>query len=316
MLDRLTADWPLKLLALVVAFGIWVSITGEDNTIKDFTVPVGIELAEDSIAAAPPPTTVTVRLEGPETAIRKLDPLHLAVRLDLTDSALGEREVQLSDPHLDGVPQGVRVAFFEPARIGLTVDRRIRRGLKVVPDVVGEPPQGYALYGAHVRPDTILVEGPESAMETLTELLTEPIPLNNRTREFVEIVDAVAPPQVRAIEPRSLSVRVIVDTTPVERTFADVPVVLRGGGAAARSNPSTLKVTLEGPPGLLQQITPGQIRVVADVRELKPGSRTDRVDVEAGLVDLSPERMRRVSVKSVKPAQVSVQLSSKSPSPS
>ena len=43
MLERLTADWPVKLLALVVAFGIWVSITGEDHTLKDFTVPVEVQ---------------------------------------------------------------------------------------------------------------------------------------------------------------------------------------------------------------------------------------------------------------------------------
>ena len=124
MLERILANWPLKLLALVVAFGIWVSITGEDHTVKDFTVPVEILLREDRISAAPPPTSATVRLEGPETSIRKLDPLHLAIRLDLEDSPLGEREVRLSDPHLQGLPQGVKIAFFDPERVRLTVDRR------------------------------------------------------------------------------------------------------------------------------------------------------------------------------------------------
>ena len=56
MLERLLANWPLKALALVLAFAIWLSITGQDRTVRDFTVPLEIVFGSDRTAETPPPT--------------------------------------------------------------------------------------------------------------------------------------------------------------------------------------------------------------------------------------------------------------------
>ena len=309
MLDRFRADWPLKLLALVLAFGIWVSITGEDHTLKDFSIPVELQLREDRISATPVPTTVTVRLEGSETAIRKLDPLRLAVRLDLKESPLGEREVQLSEPHLDGVPQGVQVAFFDPERLYLVVDRRMRRELTVIPEIVGEPPDGFHYYGAVVRPRTVEVEGPESSVNNMTELRTDPIPLNQRTRSFVVLVGAVADgPQVKTVDPDRLEVQVTIDASPIERTINAIPIVVEGGTPNARTDPATMIVTISGPPGIVRSISASEIRAVANVEGSKPDSRAQRVPVRTTFVGLPDDQLRKVTVRTKVPQEVWVRI--------
>ena len=65
MRDRLLANWPLKVLALVLAFAIWVSITGQDRTVRDVTVPLEVEFGPERTSEGTPPTAVTLRLEGP-----------------------------------------------------------------------------------------------------------------------------------------------------------------------------------------------------------------------------------------------------------
>jgi YbbR domain-containing protein len=313
MPERFASHWPLKLLALVLALGIWIAVTGEGRTLKDFTVPVSVQLDEASVFAAPPPTAVTVRLAGTESAIRRLDPLDLTVRLDVEAATPGERDVQLSETHLSGVPAGIEVLLFSPERVSLAIDRRMRRELPVSPDLVGAPPEGAFLYGLQVRPETLVVEGPESIVGAMTSLRTDPIPLDGRTRSFVANVAAV-PEQslVRVLDPRPIEVRGVIDVPPVEITFGNVPVSVSGEGFAATIQPASLRVTLSGPALVLGRMTKAQIRAVADASGLQPEDGPRRVSIEASVVDLPQEQLSRIRVKSIDPAEVSIRLAARS----
>ncbi len=162
MLDRLLSNWPLKLLALALAFAIWVSVTGENRVVRDVSVPLEILLSDDRVVASTTLTTVVARLGGPESLMRRLDPVPLAVHVDLTDALPGENHVQIATTDLVNVPRGVEVAFIEPDRFSLTVDRRLRRELEVDVTFLGHPPEGYHFYGVEVLPQSVVVEGPES----------------------------------------------------------------------------------------------------------------------------------------------------------
>ena len=51
-------------------------ITGENHIVQDFDIPLEIQLRDDHIlAGGNPPTKVIVRLGGPESVIRKIDPV-------------------------------------------------------------------------------------------------------------------------------------------------------------------------------------------------------------------------------------------------
>jgi len=313
MLDRLRGNWGMKLLALAIAFTLWATITGEDEAVADLDLPLQVELPAERMLAGHPPTTVTVRLKGPRTLIAKLDPVGLAVRLDLTESELGGRDVQLSSEHLTGLPGSVSVSFFDPDRLSLVIDRRMRRELPVEAHLLGEPSSGFSLYRTSVRPKTVLVEGPESEVAALTVLRTDPIPLDHRRDGFSTTVGAVPEhPRVRVVDPRPLLVRLVIDTDPIEMAFDDVPIVAENNVHPASISPSTLRVTLTGPARLLEQLTQAQIRAVVDTATLDPGPRAERRAVEAAVVDLPQDQLSRIEVKSVRPRTVSVRLGARS----
>ena len=121
MLDRILTNWPLKVLAIVLAFAIWVSVTGEKRTLQDFQVPLEVRVADELVLASTPPNTVTVRLRGSESLLRRLDPLPIVVRADLTDASTGEQDVQLSAGDIGGLPRGVEVDFIDPDRIRVVI---------------------------------------------------------------------------------------------------------------------------------------------------------------------------------------------------
>jgi YbbR domain-containing protein len=308
MRDRLLANWPLKALALALAFVIWVSITGQDRTLRDFTVPLEVDFGTERIAAAPPPTVAIVRLEGPQTTIRKLDPLRLAVRLDLHEAPLGEREVPLSRSHVTGVPRGVDVSLLTPERIRLVLVRRARRELAIEPVLIGEPAEGHAVYGFAVTPRTVVVEGPKSAVDAMHALRTEAIPLEGHTDPFVAEVGLVPEdPQVRAVATDDAQVEVLVDAAPVEAVFDDVPVeVPLATAEPVRPRPASVRVVLSGPPWLIERLAPTQISAVAEIRPPGP-QRGEQVPVRVE-VSLPEDRRRLVTVGSIRPATVSVQI--------
>jgi len=308
MREGFLSDWPLKLLALVLAFAIWASITGQDRTLRDFVVPLEVDFGTERIAESAPPTQVTVRLEGPQTTVRKLDPLRIRARLDLTEAPLGEREVPLTASDLSGVPRGVDVSMFDPERVKLVLVARAQREVEILPEFVGRPAEGRALYGFVATPPTVMVDGPRADVDAMGRLRTESIPLEGHTDPFVASVGLVPEAaQVRVLDVDEVEIQVLVDAGAVDRAFENLPVALPfATEGTARLKPAAVRVVLSGPPWLIERIEPTQLSAVAETDERGAG-RARRVPVRIELL-LPDEEKRLVQVRSVKPDEISIQI--------
>ncbi len=310
MLERLVRNWPLKLLALGLAFVIWIAVTGENRIVRDVRVPLVVQLQDDLILAGTPVSAVTVRLRGAETALRRAELYALELPLDLREAGPGERKVQLSSDALKGLPGDVEVDRIIPDWITLKVDRRARRLLPVVPSFTGKPPKGYAFYAAQATPDAVDVDGPESEVAALRRLRTDSIRLNDRIAPFVARVSAVPDSlEVRVVDPRPIEVRVEVDVAPVETVFESVPVVLADRAYDTIAYPRAVKVVLSGPPDVLRTIRPMQVRAVADIAGLAPRAEAYEVPLRVDLLDVPATDLTRVTVKSVSRSKVAVRVS-------
>lgn len=313
MLEQLTGNWTLKLLALGLAFGIWVSVTGETSIVQDFSPPLDIRLPENHTLASEAPTTVTVRLRGTETAIRMMDELLLGVQVDLRDGTVGERDVPLTERNLTGIPRGVEMDFINPDRLNVVVDRRVRLRLPVEPTFIGKLPDGMAFYGAEVRPKKLVVEGPAGEVEALESLATSPLRLDNLTEPVTMTAVAVTEGSyLRIADPEPLEVRIIVDATPVERRYSKVPVQVTGSAYSAVVAPTTVDVTLAGPPSLLDSIDENGLLAVINIAELGPGT-SDAVPVTIEYRDLPVEDRSRVTVNSIAPESIDVRVAEEEP---
>ena len=182
MLDRLLVDWPLKILALSLAAGIWISVTDEPNIVQDFQPPLTIETGEERILAQDSPATITVRLSGPESSMRRFEALVLALTVDVQTSPLGRTDITLSADNLNGVPGGIEVESISPNRLTLNVERLITKRLPVELVMKGSPPSGFFLYATEIQPKVLTVQGPESEVNALFALPTEAVQLDTITK--------------------------------------------------------------------------------------------------------------------------------------
>ena len=304
--------WHLKLLALALAVAVWVAVTGEGRGVQDFRIPVDVVLSAGATLAGTPPANVTVRLRGPDSLLRRMDPYDLTLRVDLRDEAGGERTVQLTPRNVAGVPRDVEVASIDPDRLRLGVARKKRREVQVVPTIVGRPPRGYQVYRAVAQPEALMVEGPETRISAVTRLTTDAIHVETRSEPFTARVDAIPDGgDVRVIDARPLDVIVYIDLAPVTATIDRVPVVAAGVADGVVLVPSTISVSVSAPSALIPKLRAGHVRAVADLNGSAGSSSIAGAALRVELTGLDAEERAKVTVLALSRKKVDVRRSSR-----
>jgi YbbR domain-containing protein len=307
VLDWVLRRWHLKVLAVALAFAVWIAVIGEGRSVSDFHVPVDIALAPDAALTGGPPANVMVRLRGPESLLRRLDPFDLAVRLDMRHAGSGEQTIALTERNVVGVPRDVEVALMEPDRLRLSLARKKRREVTVVPTIVGKPPRGYHMYRAVARPEALEVEGPDSRLPNTARLKTDPIRVDGQREAFVARVGVVPDaPNVRVSDSRPLDVTVYIDLAPVSAVVERVPVVVVGGSGETAAFPPTVDVTVSAPSALVRKLRAGHVRAVADVGS-DPRAREASIRIE--FPGLDPAERPKVAVQNTSVKKVTLRRS-------
>jgi YbbR domain-containing protein len=125
VLAWLVHHWELKLLALAFSAALWVFVMSSEKT--NVTLPLPVELdgvPSGLMVTSERPDTVDVQLHGLRSALLRVAPDALRVRINLAGSRPGEVVVGLA-PDLIMVPPGVSVVRITPSvvRVGLAQDR-------------------------------------------------------------------------------------------------------------------------------------------------------------------------------------------------
>lgn len=310
MLETVFRRWHLKLIALGLAFVVWIAVTGEGRGVQDFRVPVDVLLASGATLSGAPPTNVTVRLRGPDPLLRRVDPYDLSIRVDLRDAGGGDRTVPLSARNVAGVPHDVEVALIDPDRLRLTIAKKRQREIAVVPTIVGKPPRGYRFYRAVARPESLKVEGPEAKLSAATRLTTDPIRIDDKTEPFTLRVGAIPDgSELRVADGRPLDVTVYIDLAPVTAEIERVPVVAAGASGAVVVVPSSIGVTVSAPSALIPKLRSGHVRAIADVGSSGGSAFVVGAPLRIELPGLDAEERAKVTVLNMSRKKVDVRRS-------
>lgn len=312
MLDWLLRRWHLKLLALALAVAVWIAVTGEGRGVQDFSVPVDVVLGAGATLTAPPPTRVTVRLRGPDSLLRRMDPYDLTLRVDLRDAAGGERVVQLTPRNVAGVPRDVEVALIDPDRLRMAIAKKKRREVRVVPTIVGKPPRGYQVYRAVARPEALAIEGPETKIAAVTRLSTDPIRVDDKSEPFTARVGAVPDTaDVRVADVRPLDVTVYIDLAAVDATIDRVPVVAAGATGSVVIVPPSIAVAVSAPSALIPKLRAGHMRAVVDLNGSAALPVIAGAPLRIELPGLDDEERAKVSIRNLSAKKVDVRRSAR-----
>ena len=164
------------------------------------------------------------------------------------------------------------------------------------PRIEGTPVPGHSVTNVSVNPSQVRIEGPESAVNGLTEVVTEPVSVERATslvREAVTIDVSDAGVRLSGGGMAVVTVTIAADTT--ERIVTGVPIAQRGVGAGGLVLlPAVVSVTVQGAGGVVAALLPADISLFV---ELPPTGGERELTVQA-------ESSARYVVRSIVPAAV------------
>jgi hypothetical protein len=273
---RFVENFGLKLLAMALAIGLWLSVAGETVIERGFEVPVGFQnVPADLQVAGDPPDTVHVRVRGPMSIVNRLALGDVVAVLDLAGERPGER--RLFDMFADRVrtPFGVEVIQVIPATITAALERAgAPRTVPVVPDIEGQPAEGFAVGRISTVPESVEIVGPTSLLDSVVEAITEPVLIEGSSERVQSLVTiGVSDRVLRLQTPSSAEVTVEIVPAPVERNIQELAISSRSlePGLEVSFDPISVTVGIRGSEVLLQAMEEGEVEAFIDLAGLAAG---------------------------------------------
>lgn len=258
----LTENGALKAVALILAVTLFILVRGDKETERFIRLGVAYVKPEDKQLVGSLPATVEVRVKGPWTRIKRLDPAELeTVLVDLSKAPEGEFSI---DEDLIGLPPGLRVASMKPSKILVEYEREAEVPIRAVVD--GTPADGFAKLDQHpVQPRAVTVRGPKAIISTLHELRTEPISVELKREAFTTRARlAPLPAGVTfvgpAVEEVTVDVRLVEEAQTRRLNALSVKIRPSAGVSpgdrltSTKLTPDTVEVVLRAPPARMAKV--------------------------------------------------------------
>lgn len=285
----------LKLLSVALGALIWLLVSGEQTVERTMRIPLeftNLPAALELVGA--PPTLVDVRVRGSSGALGRVASEELVAVLDLRAARAGQRLFHLTADDVRA-PFGIEVVQISPSNVPVSFETSATNVVPVVPEVDGNPLDGYLVGTVTADPPTVTVVGPASAVARLAQAMTEPVSVAGASGEVVEMVNiGVADPSVRLLSPGSARVSVTVVPQPVEWAVAAIPVRAASDGAV-QITPPDVTVYVRGPREA-RGAGAADFDVSVDIQGLRPGQFELPVRVtppaHIGIVRVEPSTVR------------------------
>ncbi len=191
MFRLVTENWSLKLISLVFALLLWMFIMGERQLEVGYLVPLELQnIPKGLMVANEVPSQVDVRVSGPRTLLMKVSPNDISIIVDLNDLRPGLTTFKRLEERLN-LPSGLRVTRLSPSFIDLKLERIKQKQVPVKITLEGEPLPGYQIGRIMAVPDQVFVEGGETELKSVSEVITENVVLDGVNEGFSVIVPLV-----------------------------------------------------------------------------------------------------------------------------
>jgi YbbR domain-containing protein len=307
MLQILLKNWVLKLTAIFLALILWIVVRGDPSAERVVTVPLEIRIPRNMEIVNERPNSVDVMIRGPSSNMGFVSSIPTC-NIDLRSADEGEHIVPLTSENLR-MPNaaGVEIVGIRPTRIVIDLELTVSRELPVSVMTRGEPAAGYDIYKTSADPARILVSGPRSHVEALSDIPTEIVPLSGEMKSIRTFINlSVKDPVIHTSPMGPVEVEIEIGAHRKPVTIQKVPV--RPDGEGFTVSPSSVSVLLLVPANLNGKLTPADINAIVAVEGLD-SSKPAKVKPD---VKLNTRLDYGIAIKEIQPAEVTVRKTGKS----
>jgi len=195
----------LKILALLLAVVIWVSMNYMGEMQMAFSVPIGFQnLNKAMVVRDTDSRDVMITLNGPLSILKSLRAGDIKVTLDLSRAKDGRQILTIRKGDVV-VPNGVKIEGVRPDYVVVEVDKIVEKQLRTVVKL-GDKWEGiYRVTSWY--PQYVNVEAPQGLLEKRESLETIPVDGDfTQQQEVLEIPLNAKPVEARKVRPETIRV--------------------------------------------------------------------------------------------------------------
>lgn len=269
--DTLFRNWGLKLVAVVLAAVLFVLT--RDEVTRTFEVPLRVVEDPERVLLTDLPQTVNVKVRGPWTRVNRLQAFNFkTAAVDLRAAEPGQLEV---DEASIVMPSGVVLVEVLYAHVDLRFEAVIEGTKRVVPQLEGEPADGYRVASVTTTPPGWAVRGGRSMVQGVAELRTEPLSLGDATESFTRtlvVLEPVGDVDLVTAQAR-VTVRVEIEAE-MEMRELSVPIPVPDELDPMGVIPESVTVQVSGPRLAFQALDALELRYPVDASVVPRDART------------------------------------------
>ncbi|NMA55228.1 MAG: hypothetical protein GX952_04775 [Firmicutes bacterium] len=257
----LQKDAVVRVVALVLAFVMWLFVVNEQNpqdtriisVLPELrNIPAGMVLAEDI-------KPVSVRLRGRRNDLYAIGASEISLFADLAAGTEGEETYPI---RVESLPDNLQLVQVNPPEVAVKLEAIIQKEIPVELAQRGDPAAGYSASEPVVSPVQVLIEGPRSRVNIASRAVVR-LDLEGAHEDLhvsvpVQILDNKGAPAAEGLRIKPEVIDVMLPIARLPAKIVPVNVQLAGEPAAGfrvaevRVDPSTVLVS--GPPGVLAEI--------------------------------------------------------------
>jgi YbbR domain-containing protein len=188
---KITEKWPVKVLSLAAAVIISIFYRMNNLETRFFTVPLLIESSDTLIPVNSFPNSVKISVRGEAEGIQPILAEDIEAYIDLgryinEGNYKAPVQIRKKGGALGVEPLEISVL---PVEIPLLLEQKVTRNISVFPVLSGTVAEGYELKNQSLIPESVIVDGPRSILDSHIEFNTETINLDRRYDDFSVMVN-------------------------------------------------------------------------------------------------------------------------------
>jgi YbbR domain-containing protein len=288
-------NYSLRLLALLLAFALWLYVSNEQSPLREKTLTIELEntgLEQGLVISGGMPETVRVKVQGNRSQLANIVPGDFSAVVNIPEGKTGDIVI----PVQVSAPAGVRIAQVTPDEVSISIDSVAEKQVAVAVSLRGTPGQGFTALAPFYQPDTVVVRGPTRLLDGIKQA-TALIDIQGAVKDVDQVLQVSVGNSNVTLEPSS--VRVVVPIVGMVPTKT-VPVLIQVTGSPAAG--FYLKSSVSDPVSV--QLS-GQPETLSTINNIK----TEPVDITG--IDKILAREAALAVPqgvSVQPSRVKVQV--------
>jgi YbbR domain-containing protein len=231
LLKSFFADWPAKVLSLVLALFLTLFFQLTRLEQRSLNIPLSVSVNEEMAPSSQYPQTIKVTLRGERDAIYAVREDDISASLDLASiKSEGVYRVPIRlTKRGDALSVDPLEIKAEPAEIAIGIERRVAKKVPVTPAFKGFLESGYELASFEIAPTEVTISGPAGLVARTTEIATDTIELGGKKSDFTVNVRLAKKDSLLQIEGKDT----VVFSAKVKRsleakTFSGIPITVTG----------------------------------------------------------------------------------------